>query len=83
MLHRLTQDISGTAHVQGRNSWSLVKALRLKSSYTNTQEALPLRKAPGLLVGLLLLLGGPELEKPGPHSVLQNPQGFTNKLYTH
>lgn len=47
MLHRLTQDISGTAHVQGSNSWSLVKALGLKISDMNTQEALPLRKAPG------------------------------------
>lgn len=81
MLHRLTQDISGTAHVQGSNSWSLVKALGLKISDTNIQEALPLKKAPGLLVGLLLLLGGPESERPGPHSVLQNLQGFTNKPY--
>lgn len=81
MLHRLTQDISGTAHVQGSNSWSLVKALGLKISDMNTQEALPLRKAPGLLVGLLRLLGGPEPETPGPHSVLQNLHGFTNKPY--
>ena len=56
MIHRLTQDISGTAHVPGSSSWSAAKALGLETSEKNAPEAAPdagrpaPRKTPGLLV---------------------------------
>lgn len=94
MIHRLTQDISGTAHVSRSSSWSPAKALGLETGEKNAPGAAPdtqrpaRGKTPGSWseppTGRLLCCRGACKGRPQPEnqtvfSVTENLQGLHSR----